>query len=129
MRQVRSFGAAGVLARTTRRLFASLWRQQRQVGLMSVPSGFPRLVGTHRERRGAMYDLAFPVDTLKREHEDRLRSIQRRQLARQLAGGAPNTAFLLKTLGDMLVAAGRQLQTYAGETARPLGQADPGVAR
>lgn len=76
-----------------------------------------------------MYDLAFPIQTLKREHEERLQRIQREQLARQLAGRSQSADLLLKMVSNLLIAAGQRLQAYAGETARPYEQVGPGTAR
>jgi hypothetical protein len=76
-----------------------------------------------------MHDLAFPIETLKREHEERLRRIQQDQLIRQLAGRSKPADYMLKTLGNLLIVAGQRLHAYAGEAARPFDQADPGVAR
>ena len=75
-----------------------------------------------------MHDLAFPVHTLKQEHQERLQRIQREQLARQLAGRSQSADFLLNMVSNLLIAAGQRLQAYAGETARPYEPVGPGAA-
>lgn len=96
--------------------------------IASLPA-FPDRQRKYKRRGIMMQELAYATETLKREHADQLKRIERDQLARQLetSNKRPNT--LHYKLGDLLILAGQRLHAYSDRSIPPLKQADSGVTR